>query len=137
MSNDKQYEVGDTASCRACGQEIICVGSYWRHVHVRHLALPVEDEPSPMPGCELIALERGRQIEDEGWSPEHDDQWVNDELVRAAVYYALPRRHDVLIAWPWAEAWNKKDKHSRIRQLEIAGALIAAEIDRLQRLGEE
>jgi hypothetical protein len=29
------------------------------------------------------------------------------------------------------DAWDKREKHSRIRRLEIAGALIAAEIDRL------
>lgn len=36
--------------------------------------------------------------------------------------------------WPWAERWDKRSKHDRIRQLTIAGALIAAEIDRLRRL---
>jgi hypothetical protein len=34
-------------------------------------------------------------------------------------------------AWPWSRNWDKRDKHSRTRRLEIAGALIAAEIDRL------
>ena len=38
--------------------------------------------------------------------------------------------------WPWDKSYNKRHKHNRIRQLEIAGALIAAEIDRLLRLKE-
>lgn len=33
--------------------------------------------------------------------------------------------------WPWSDAWDKRKKHDRIRQLSIAGALIAAEINRL------
>jgi hypothetical protein len=43
-----------------------------------------------------------------------------------------PIRH----AWPesWDEIWGEKmHDHPRIEQLAIAGALIAAEIDRLQR----
>lgn len=33
--------------------------------------------------------------------------------------------------WPWDSRYDKRAKHSRIRRLEIAGALIAAELDRL------
>ena len=36
--------------------------------------------------------------------------------------------------WPWEDDWDKRDKHDRIRCLVIAGALIAAEIDRLKRI---
>lgn len=35
-------------------------------------------------------------------------------------------------AWPWDEKWDKRKKHDKIRSLVIAGALIAAELDRLQ-----
>lgn len=35
--------------------------------------------------------------------------------------------------WPWDVAWDKRYKHDRLKQLAIAGALIAAEIDRLER----
>ena len=37
--------------------------------------------------------------------------------------------------WPakWSAAWDKRSKHNRLRRLTIAGALIAAEIDRLGR----
>lgn len=37
--------------------------------------------------------------------------------------------------WPWGEDWDKREKHDIMRSLVIAGALIAAEIDRLQPQG--
>ena len=95
-----------------------------------------------MNGTKLIELERLRQIEEEGWTAEHDDAHINGELVFAAAHYALPEGYENEYAvpnlWPWIDeddAWDKKPKHERIRQLVIAGAFIAAEIDRLQRAG--
>jgi len=41
-------------------------------------------------GIELITDERQRQVDAEGWTPEHDDKYTNDELPSAAVSYALP-----------------------------------------------
>ena len=38
-------------------------------------------------GIELIAEERHRQIEKEGWTPEHDDQHNAGDLVHAAAAY--------------------------------------------------
>lgn len=38
-------------------------------------------------GSELIATERQRQIEAEGWTPEHDDEHINGELADAAAIY--------------------------------------------------
>lgn len=35
-------------------------------------------------GIDLIAAERQRQIEEEGWTPDHDDQHTNGELALAA-----------------------------------------------------
>jgi hypothetical protein len=91
-------------------------------------------------GVERIAAERQRQIEEEGWSEYHDDRWTQDELAVAAACYALPphvRRDDVLPEpehWPWDWCWWKPTPDNRIRELEKAGALIAAEIDRLLRM---
>lgn len=34
-------------------------------------------------------------------------------------------------AWPWDAKWDKREKHDKIRSLVIAGALIAAELDRI------
>ncbi len=94
-------------------------------------------------GIELIAEERQRQIEIEGWTKEHDAQHKDCELVKAAICYADPNiyynRENILIKyrvpnkfWPkqWDIHWFKPT--DRIRDLVKAGALIAAEIDRLQ-----
>lgn len=87
------------------------------------------------PGAERIALERQRQIEQEGWTPEHDREHKQNEMIEAAMCYAYPdtaARHpvgDPPAGWPWEKKWWKPSP-SRVRNLEIAGALIAAEIDR-------
>ncbi len=90
-------------------------------------------------GVELIAAERKRQIEKEGWSSEHDDS-VNrkGELAKAAICYAAisytwsePEKLERI--WPYDSEWFKPSATSSIRNLVKAGALIAAEIDRLQR----
>lgn len=36
--------------------------------------------------------------------------------------------------WPWSKEWDKRKKHDKMRSLVIAGALIAAEIDRINAL---
>jgi hypothetical protein len=96
-------------------------------------------------GIELIAAERQRQIEKEGWTAEHDRQWGSGELALAAACYAVPdnkrywssglisRVRSGLIGkfWPWPLIWWKPTPDDRIRELTKAGALIAAEIDRL------
>lgn len=100
-------------------------------------------------GAQLIAKERQRQLDVEQWNPEHDAKYENNELVKAAVCYAMPpegfniiNRPDGLISqlnlprthlWPWdMEWWKPSGQGGRIRDLMKAGALIAAEIDRLQ-----
>ncbi len=93
-------------------------------------------------GIVEIAAERRRQIEVEGWTPEHDDQYVNGEMAQAAACYAayddsageLHQDH-VKRMWPWADEWWKP--RDRLRDLVRAGALIAAEIDRLKRRMED
>lgn len=89
---------------------------------------------TPTPGVTLIAHERARQISQEGWTPEHDDGHAND-LVLAAIAYCyegIRQEHPMALAvWPWDEEWWKPS--DRIRNLEKAGALIAAELDRLSR----
>lgn len=84
-----------------------------------------------MTGAELIAAERRRQIDDEGWTPDHDDHHQDGELLAAALVYA-DRSDPPLVEWPWGEppAGLGDD---RIRDLTKAGALIAAELDRLLR----
>lgn len=92
-------------------------------------------QPVASPGIERIAAERRRQIKAEGFGPEHDSGNLDGEMIRAALCYAMhadlgqeeyPRGLDL---WPWAAAWWKPSDDP-IRDLEKAGALIAAEIDR-------
>jgi hypothetical protein len=86
-------------------------------------------------GAERIVEERKRQIESEGWDKEHDAIYKNNELVKAAVCYALPRSERtplIMFLWPWNRNWWKPTPKNRIRELEKAGALIASEIDRIQ-----
>ncbi len=98
-------------------------------------------------GVELIAAERTRQIEQEGWSLKRDIAiHEDDDLATAAACYALPAKwrewkehgpscngNDLLAKlWPWSFFWWKSTPEDRVRELVKAGALIAAEIDRLQ-----
>lgn len=127
-------------------------------------AFQVADQLSPMPavahaamqvlvaeirrlristGVSLIADERRRQITVEGWTPDHDDDHDDGELIMAADCYACPpeqRATDaatgIPINWPWSADWWKPGEptpRGRIWDLRRAGALIAAEIDRLLR----
>ena len=87
-----------------------------------------------MTGVERIAAERRRQFEQEGWSAAHDDKHSDGSLALAGAAYAVHTvwpDHAVGL-WPWDEPDMKEDC-SAIRCLEKAGALIAAEIDRLRR----
>lgn len=93
-----------------------------------------------MNGIELIARERAEQVSREGWTASHDDRHRCGEMVISAVRYAmhdLPRqkvlRSAANRAWCWGSCWWKPSVDP-IRNLTKAGALIAAEIDRLQRL---
>ena len=83
-------------------------------------------------GAEMIASERQRHISDEGWTSEHGDHHTADELIRAALCYAAPWI-GLEQYWPWEAEWYKPDAADRTRNLAKAGALIAAEIDRLKR----
>ncbi len=114
-------------------------------------------ERPKLTGVERIAAERQRQIDVEGWTPEHDDEHDNAEMAMAAACYAAP---DLIYTmdpdhvqqvvfedpWPWDQSWDKRPyrgnrlkanatatRATRIRMLEKAGALIAAEIDRILR----
>lgn len=88
-------------------------------------------------GAERIAKERQRQIDEEGWTPEHDDQHDDHELISAAFCYMLaaesPEDHrdgKPPITWPWDAIWWKFDPDDPLRALDKAGALLAAAIDK-------
>jgi len=110
-------------------------------------------------GAQLITDERQRQLNEEGWTVKRDTtEHPDGELALVAALYATPIKlfkimvhgdGDVSIVdpWPWydtieitrysdgsttqVKAWDKRNEHPRLRKLVIAGALIAAEIDRI------
>jgi len=82
-----------------------------------------------------VLAERERQKTVEGWTRGHDDQHMWGEMARAASCYAIEPElrtsgwlHKV---WPWDFSWWKPT--TRRRDLVKAGALIIAEIERLDR----
>ena len=102
-------------------------------------------------GIELIAEERQRQIEVEGYTPQHDSQHQTSEFIYAAITYAEAakvgvncmemgydtsenvirfRKIDKGLDFPWG--WANYKPTTDLRDLVKAGALIAAAIDRLQ-----
>ncbi len=108
------------------------------------------------PGAGRIKAERLRQVLVEGWTSEHDDSHDEGQLALAAVCYAAPEQifikrpgtngvmfHD---PWPFELRYDKRpydgnvivlpklrSDEERVQLLVKAGALIAAEIDRLLR----
>lgn len=104
--------------------------------HSRDTAAERADGPG------LITAERRRQIGEEGWTPGHDDRHDAGQLARAGACYALYGAGIRTLAgsgvlgrgwpWPWDVSGFKPDEDP-IRTLVKAGALIAAEIDRLIR----
>lgn len=100
-------------------------------------------------GIELIAEKQKRNTK-KGWTPEHDAQHTRFELTQAAIYYAVTGvvvalnafKSDEEIqdavasehAWPFREPF--KFDRDVIENLVNAGALIADEINRLQRLSQ-
>lgn len=88
-----------------------------------------------------VLIERARQINNEGFSPEQDDRYQDGSLADAAACYALIATGRRICSgsiphyWPqtWAHSWWKPT--TQRRDLVKAGALILAEIERLDRAG--
>ncbi|WP_220271215.1 hypothetical protein, partial [Klebsiella pneumoniae] len=83
-----------------------------------------------------VLAERKRQVTADGWTPGHDDEYEHGELADAAGCYALSSElfdcaGEPPRPWPWPDGWWKPT--NRRRDLVKAGALILAEIERLDR----
>lgn len=113
----------------------------------------VMSNPAPATSAAVrdVLAERQRQIEVEGWTPEHDDaRGLGDMAMAGACYaahaacreaiergdlesYGQLNAAQVLVGrmWPWGREWWKP-KNSR-RDLVRAAALIIAEIERMDR----
>lgn len=100
-------------------------------------------------GVALIAAERMLQIEVKGWTPEHDDQHADCELIWAAEYYCSydPVAAEILdlqgykdliedrFPSSWDARFKKRNGFPDPTDMDLAkaGALIAAELDRRAR----
>lgn len=95
-----------------------------------------------------VLEERTRQIIEEGYGPDHDDEWAVGQLAMAAAAYAVhpmvafvfgtehdPDRNSVHFedVYPWLPRYDKREKLMRRRLLVQAAALIVAEIERIDR----
>ncbi|WP_254057169.1 hypothetical protein [Pseudomonas aeruginosa] len=99
------------------------------------------DQAGQVPQAWLdVQVERRRQVEAEGWTPEHDDEHSHGQMARAAACYALAGSSApndgtaallVSLAWPWDEQWWKPS--TARRDMVKACALALAEIERLDR----
>lgn len=90
-----------------------------------------------------VLAERQRQVSSEGWTPGHDDEHGAGSMARAAAVYALVGSSDGRVQgdeltpsiterlWPWG--WNWFKPKSKRHNLVRAGALILAEIERMDR----
>lgn len=91
-------------------------------------------------GAKDVLAERQRQINAEGWTPEHDDMHKGGQLAVAAACYTLAAHRltsqgSIPPLWPWAPSFWKP-AYGR-RDLVKAGALILAEIERIDRAAEK
>ncbi len=93
--------------------------------------------PMDSPEFTRVKAERERQMHVEGWSREHDDSHDQGQLCAAARCYfnsaTRPQGAAVPVTWPWSVEWWKPK--GPMRDLERAGALCLAEIDRVARSG--
>ncbi|CPG63269.1 gp38 [Burkholderia pseudomallei] len=115
-------------------------GHSWavRMVDRANAALNGEPEPRAevTSAARDVLAERRRQVEQEGWTPEHDDAHSTGDMALAAACYAAADNANYPPAeppdlWPWDSDWWKPSDERR--NLVKAGALIIAEIERLDR----
>lgn len=85
-----------------------------------------------------VAAERRRQVENEGYDRAHDDEHADGSMAEAAASYAYQAHNSEAcpagkppLGWPWDAKWWKPGDSRRM--LVKAGALILAEIERLDR----
>lgn len=129
---------GENCMAAACPE---CGGRY-ELVAEANIATPVA-QAGQVPQAWLdVQAERRRQVEAEGWTPEHDDEHSHGQMARASACYALAGSSApndgtaallVSLAWPWDEQWWKPT--TTRRDLVKACALGLAEIERLDRAG--
>ena len=135
--SDEVREAILEADAQDCSSADCVADAVYEIVRVR---LAATEKGAGLDGAALIAVERRRQIDGEGWTHDHDQMHAGtDDLALAAATYALPAawreevpgENPVPRTWPWVSRWWKPVPDDRIRELVKAGALIAAQIDLL------
>lgn len=107
------------------------------HPLPQKLTLPKYCKIMKKTGIELIAEERQEQIKKHGYDKEHDSNHESGELIKmAAILCCMDTDARVEDAGEFSSGENiwgleEKLKDDEIHRLKVAGALIAAEIDRL------
>jgi len=115
-------------------------------------ALPSAAQPSEdglSAAARDVVAERRRHMEGEDWTPEHDDEHQLGEMAQAAAAYAAAAALDgpgravldefgetgtparIKAMWPWDWKWWKPK--NRRQDLVRSGALILAELERIDR----
>lgn len=136
-----QFELEDLA--RSAFDEAMAFGvsldSFIRLAN--RVAKAVQPAPAEQPHSQAaldVLDERRRQVEAKGWTPAYDDEHANGEMATAAASYAIrahsdPRTNKFSTPgfWPWPNSGWKPGTPRRM--LVKAGALILAEIERLDR----
>lgn len=124
---------------------VLCVEAHVQGQRVAAWNAAIHFAEQVCPGAALVLRERRRQIEHEGWTASHDDRHDAGELAAAASAYAVNAadqlsphsqgdgNNEQPVMWPWGPDFWKPV--SAMRDLERAGALVIAEIERLQRVG--
>lgn len=112
------------------------------NAYTHWMPLPPAPDADPTPPAQQtqaatdVLTERRRQIEAEGWTACHDDEYLlPGSLAAAAACYALSAaglKNAAPSGWPWSIEWWKPTTPRR--DLVKAGALILAEIERLDRI---
>ena len=118
------------------------IRNIYRLIAADHVAFSETEYAKNAPASlQSVLAERIRQIQFHCFYPEQDDEYVNGDLALAGACYAIEAAKQatetedamrlVPEAWPWmAASWRPHDQR---RNLVKAGALILAEIDRLDR----
>lgn len=120
-----------------------CLKNAARHIAEAEARGAEEQRRKDARAVQDVIAERNRQKSVEGWNEAHDDQYASEELAAAAACYAesayslsdAMRGDDLQVSpprlWPWSDDWWKPT--TQRRDLVKAGALIIAEIERLDR----
>lgn len=142
LEGDHEASLGDWIICGVKGEFYPCKPDIFAMTYEEASAavkIEAPEEPQTKAVADVLA-ERKRQVEMEGFTPEHDDRHNEGQIAYAAATYAAfggdndhDRHHGGFwkVTWPWGDEWWKPT--DRRRDLVKAAALILAEIERLDR----